>query len=1280
MRENSLNSPMVETLEPRTLLSVDPVLVADLVIGAGGSNPSQFVNVSGTLFFRANDGENGYELWQSDGTSAGTTLVKDIVTGSGSSNPSYLTNVNGTLFFRANDSVNGDELWQSDGTSAGTTLVKDIRTGSGSSNPLFLTNVNGKIFFSANNGESGDELWQSDGTSAGTTLVKDIVTGSGGSNSSHFVNVSGTLFFSANDSVNGSELWQSDGTSAGTTLVKDIRSGSSGSYLSYLTNVNGTLFFRASDDTNGFELWQSDGASAGTTLVKDIRSGSSGSSPGSLTNLNGTLFFRANDGVNGDELWQSDGTSAGTTLFKDIRTGSSSSYPNYLTNVNGTLFFSANDGVNSYELWQSDGTSAGTTLVKDIRSGSSGSSPGSLTDVDGTLFFSADDGTNGRELWSRPLNALPVNSRPQLTAFAAAVDTTPEDTEVELTLTELVAQGDESDADGTVDAFIVKAVTSGTLKIGTSAASATAFAVGSNHRIDATKNAYWTPAANVRGNVTAAFTVVAQDNRGDDSLLPVTATVNVTAVADTPSVTNAVTLANTQTTSGLVISRNAADGAEVTHFKITNITGGTLFLNNGTTAISNGAFITAAEASAGLRFTPAQNSLAIGHFSVQASKSSNDAGLGGGTVVANITITPAPIGTALSDAFVLTYSGTAPTGSVNVTISTNGGAASAFGTFPMNSPLTINGLGGTDSVRVVGTSGADTIVINSSTGLIVNGANLILTSIETRTLAGGAGGDVYRFDADTPVGLWTLDESGGGTDTVDFSPTTTVGVVLNLATSGTQAVHATNLSLILGSAATIENVTGGSGADTLFGNGLNNTLAGGAGDDRLIGAGGSDLLLGGANNDRYDFFPTTVLEADHVTENANEGIDTLNFAFLTTSVVVNLATTSIQPVHTNRTLTLNSATVLENIVGGSGADTLSGNSLDNNLTAGVGDDQLIGVGGNDLMLGGSDNDTYVFVPTTVAEADTVSENLNQGSDTLSFAFLTTSIVVNLGSTSAQTVHANRTLKLNSSVVFENIIGGSGADTLFGNTLNNTLTGNAGDDKLLGSSGSDILLGGTNNDIYMFVPSNAAEADTVTENANEGIDTLNFAYLTTSVVVNLGSISVQTVNLNRTLKLNSLSTFENAVGGTSSDTLLGNAVANRLTGGLGNNILVGMEGGDILEAGNGRDILIGGLGLDILKGDAGDDILIAGRTTNDTSLSNLNTLRTQWISGNAYATRITNLRTGVGSPPVSLKAKINVLNDAGEDDVLFGGTDADWFFRAVDDTIADLFAGELIDVL
>ena len=46
----------------------------------------------------------------------------------------------------------------------------------------------------------------------------------------------------------------------------------------------------------------------------------------------------------------------------------------------------------------------------------------------------------------------------------------------------------------------------------------------------------------------------------------------------------------------------------------------------------------------------------------------------------------------------------------------------------------------------------------------------------------------------------------------------------------------------------------------------------------------------------------------------------------------------------------------------------------------------------------------------------------------------------------------------------------------------------------------------------------------------------------------------------------------------------------------------------------------------------------------------------------------------------MKAKSNVLNDAGEDDILTGGGNTDWYFRAVDDAITDLFAGELVDML
>ncbi|MCX7397507.1 MAG: M10 family metallopeptidase C-terminal domain-containing protein [Planctomycetales bacterium] len=76
-----------------------------------------------------------------------------------------------------------------------------------------------------------------------------------------------------------------------------------------------------------------------------------------------------------------------------------------------------------------------------------------------------------------------------------------------------------------------------------------------------------------------------------------------------------------------------------------------------------------------------------------------------------------------------------------------------------------------------------------------------------------------------------------------------------------------------------------------------------------------------------------------------------------------------------------------------------------------------------------------------------------------------------------------------------------------------------------------------------------------EPPNEGVDTLNFGCLSTDVVLDLGSTFIQSVNTHLTLMLSSLSTFESAVGGTGSDTLLGNAVANRLTGGDDDDILI-----------------------------------------------------------------------------------------------------------------------------
>lgn len=116
------------------------------------------------------------------------------------------------------------------------------------------------------------------------------------------------------------------------------------------------------------------------------------------------------------------------------------------------------------------------------------------------------------------------NAVPTLTSMADVVGTVADGVETELTLVEIKAQGNEADGDGTVDALIVTEVSTGTLKIGATAETATPWAAGSNDVIDATKNAYWTSAVSASGTINA-FKVKAMDN---DGWVQTTAAVQVT--------------------------------------------------------------------------------------------------------------------------------------------------------------------------------------------------------------------------------------------------------------------------------------------------------------------------------------------------------------------------------------------------------------------------------------------------------------------------------------------------------------------------------------------------------------------------------------------------------------------------------------------------------------------------------------------------------------------------------------------------------------------------------
>ncbi|MBE2198858.1 MAG: hypothetical protein IAE79_09625 [Anaerolinea sp.] len=424
-------------------------MVKDIMPGASGSDPDDFFNVNGILYFSAFDDAHGFELWRSDGTPTGTYMVADINPGLDHSHPTGMVAYSGYFndsdfyFLARTDSSQPHQIWKSDGTAAGTVqAVAPVDT------PRSLTVVGDTLYFFANDPLYGVELWANNGTYGGSWLVKDINPGSanGADITQRPVALGNKLLFIANDGVHGIELWISDGTTAGTHLVKDIYPDSSNiGAWGYFVVWGGLAYFNGNDNQFGGELWQTDGTSAGTVRVAAVSS-STGTPIDILGVSGGLLYFLGNSPA---QLWVADGTDSGTRMVHDfsiqVQYGSSlgaTPFNNgycfsYIGNrydtgsfrelwcsdgqtavqldiipasdeeiwsapavLNDILYFAVEDDVHGVELWQSDGAVAGSQMVQDINPAQYvGSVPGDLTVVNGRLFFVADDGTHGRELW-----------------------------------------------------------------------------------------------------------------------------------------------------------------------------------------------------------------------------------------------------------------------------------------------------------------------------------------------------------------------------------------------------------------------------------------------------------------------------------------------------------------------------------------------------------------------------------------------------------------------------------------------------------------------------------------------------------------------------------------------------------------------------------------------------------------------------------------------------------------------------------------------------------------
>ncbi|KAF0190268.1 MAG: Na-Ca exchanger/integrin-beta4, partial [Gammaproteobacteria bacterium] len=309
----------------------------------------------------------------------------------------------------------------------------------------------------------------------------------------------------------------------------------------------------------------------------------------------------------------------------------------------------------------------------------------------------------------------------------------------------------------------------------------------------------------------------------------------------------------------------------------------------------------------------------------------------------------------------------------------------------------------------------------------------------------------------------------------------------------------------------------------IIGNSAANNLTGNAGDDILDGGAGADTLIGGIGDDTY----VVDNAGDVVTESADEGTDTVQ-----SSISFSLASL---PNIENVTLT---GTAAIDATGNATDNRLIGNSAANVLNADGGNDFLDGGLGADTLIGGTGDDTYVVDQA----GDVVTENANEGTDTVRSAitYVLDDNLENLTLTGIGNINGTGNAADNS------ITGNSGNNILTGGVGSDYLDGWAGADTMIGGTGADTMIGGTGDDTY--VVDNAG--DVVTENANEGTDTVNSAITYTLVdKPNLEDLTLTGV------------AAINGAGNGSANSITGNNGANILDGGGGNDTLLGGAGDD-----------------------------------------------------------------------------------------------------------------------
>jgi uncharacterized repeat protein (TIGR01451 family) len=542
---------------------------------------------------------------------------------------------------------------------------------------------------------------------------------------------------------------------------------------------------------------------------------------------------------------------------------------------------------------------------------------------------------------------------------------------------------------------------------------------------------------------------------------------------------------------------------------------------------------------------------------------------GGGTATVAILVAPtAGGGTYTSTASVSADQAELTPGNNTASISTTvtGAACTIIGTPGDDAALT--GTAGND--RICGIGGNDTIHAGDGNDVIVGGAG-------NDSIFGENGADV----AIPGLGNDSFD-GGAGSNTVSYTDIYSRygvgGVNVALPTSVTGGAGSDTLD-----GGTVENAAGSPQDDTLTGDGFNNslygldgndTMSGGAGNDYMEGNAGNDSLSGGDGNDRMA--PGT---GDDSIDGGVGTRDAVTYYDITgVGVTVDLGITTAQNTIGAGTDTI---TTTEDAAGTLQDDTLTGDGGPNTLVGRAGNDIMSGGAGNDYLEGDSGNDTQhgddgIDALLPGLGNDPVVD-CGAGVDAVSYGDIgTAGVTVDLNTTTAQNTGAGGTDTISNC---EGAVGSNGNDTLTGTPGNNNFIGLLGNDTISGGGGTDVIEADAGNDTITGGDGNDSLLPGTGDDSVDGgagTDAVSYPEISAALTVDLGNTGPQNTGGAGT---DTITTVENAAGGSGADTLTGTATNNTLVGRGGDDSLIGLAGNDYLEGDAGNDTADGGDGFD-----------------------------------------------------------------------------------------------------